>query len=104
MIPQEWKSSWNCWNSKLLQLRWLDTLLLPWESKDGNLLPYMLIFQGKTAKSIPDDVVPAAGSIYTSTAKHVATSITTLKYVKDIVIPSELSESESRESRPNIFN
>ena len=62
----------------------------------GILLPYMLIFAGKTEAVLQKDVVPAAGSVYTSTPSHFANAATTLEYVKKIIIPFIEAQRQAR--------
>jgi hypothetical protein len=54
---------------------------------NGILLPYMIIFEGKTGTVLPDDVEPAKGSLYTCTATHFANWDTTLIYIRKVIVP-----------------
>lgn len=56
-------------------------------SLSGVLLPYMLIYAGKTAFVTPQDVIPSPGSIYTATTSHFANARTTLEFVQKIIVP-----------------
>jgi hypothetical protein len=57
-------------------------------SATGVLLPYMLIFAGKTAKVVPVEVHDEpAGIAYTHTPSHFANAETTLYYMKRILVP-----------------
>ena len=62
----------------------------------GVLLPYMLIFAGKTEAVLPKDVVPAAGSCYTCTPSHFANAATTKEYVQKIIIPFVKAQRQAR--------
>ena len=67
-------------------------------SKSGQILPYMLIFQGKTKNSTPVSVKPAFGSFYTATANHFANSNVIEEYVTKIIIPYVNSNRDKRKS------
>ena len=56
-------------------------------SADGYLGPYQVIFQGKTAQCVPQDVEPAHLCSYTQTASHFANEDTVLKYCSESFIP-----------------
>lgn len=53
----------------------------------GDLLPPMLIFNGKTPQVLPTRVAKIPGSVFTCTPTHFANSSTTLKWVTDILVP-----------------
>lgn len=56
-------------------------------SLEGELLPYQLIFTGKTQRSVPLDVEPTPGSKYTQSPSHFATVTTQLELVNQIIVP-----------------
>src|SRR6185437_8208268 len=56
-------------------------------SAAGDILPYQLIFQGKTDTVLPKQVVPAEGSFYDHTPSHFANTETTLRICQRIIIP-----------------
>ena len=56
-------------------------------SLPGILLPYLLIFGGKTSAVFPSEVKPSPGSFYSATPSHFANAFTTLEYVQKIIIP-----------------
>jgi hypothetical protein len=67
-------------------------------SATGILLPYMLIFAGKTEKVLPGSIRDEpAGVIHTFTASHFANSRTTLDYVQKIIVPFVLAQRERRQ-------
>ena len=62
----------------------------------GKLLPYQLIFAGKTAAVLPSDVHPAPGSFYSCTPSHFANACTTLEWAKKILVPFLLAQRQAR--------
>jgi hypothetical protein len=63
----------------------------------GVLLPYMLIFSGKTEKVVPKRVLDEPeGVLYTYTPSHFANTHTTLECVKGILIPFIESQRSRR--------
>ena len=56
----------------------------------------MLIFAGKTEAVLPKDVVPVAGSVYTSTPSHFANASTTKEFVHKIIIPFVKAQRQAR--------
>ncbi|MDE2342960.1 MAG: hypothetical protein KGL63_06130, partial [Betaproteobacteria bacterium] len=56
-------------------------------TKSGDLLPYLLIFAGKTANSTPSNVEPSFGSFYAATPSHFINSTTMYSYVEKVIIP-----------------
>ena len=53
----------------------------------GDLVPYQLIFGGKTSAVFPSEVIPADGSFYSATPSHFANAATTLEFVSKIILP-----------------
>lgn len=62
----------------------------------GVLLPYMLIYAGKTSFVTPKNVIPSLGSIYTATTSHFANARTTLEFVQKIIVPYVGQQRETR--------
>ena len=65
-------------------------------AKSGELLPYMLIFEGKTKNSTPHEVIPSSGSFYRSTLNvRLYQQLTTklrhshLQEIRDLITPFE---------------
>lgn len=56
-------------------------------TKSGEMLPYLLIFAGKTETVLPTEVEPANGSVYSCTPSHFANTDIILEYVAKIIIP-----------------
>lgn len=59
----------------------------------GVLLPYQLIFGGKTDLVHPD-ILPSTGSIYSHTASHFTIGATQLQMVTEVIIPFVESERQ----------
>lgn len=62
----------------------------------GILLPYMLIFAGKTEAVRPKDVRPAAGSCYSHSPSHFANAATTKEWAEKILIPFIKAQRQGR--------
>jgi hypothetical protein len=63
----------------------------------GLLLPYMLIFAGKTDKVLPACLVEQPeGVVHTFTPSHFANAVTTLEYVKKIIVPFVTEQRRTR--------
>jgi hypothetical protein len=69
----------------------------------GVLLPYQLIFGGKTDAVHPKNVLPAEGSIYSQTPSHFTVAATQMEMVQSIIIPyvDEVRQELERQRGPS---
>jgi hypothetical protein len=63
---------------------------------DGELAPYMLIFAGLTDLVHPRRVPPPKGCVYSHSPNHWANEDTTIKFVKEIIVPFVQAKRQAR--------